>query len=131
MHYHAENIICGFARLDGHPVGVVGNQPRVLAGALDIAASNKAGRFVRFCDSFNVPLVTFVDVPGFLRVPTRSTAASSVTAPSCSMRTGEADRPQAHGDHTQSRMAVPTTLMCSKHIRADYNVAWPTAEIAG
>ena len=87
MQYHAENIICGFARLDGHPVGVVGNQPRVLAGALDIAASIKAARFVRFCDAFNVPLVTFVDVPGFLPGPTRNMAASSGTAPSCSTRT--------------------------------------------
>ena len=62
----AKNIVCGFARLDGHAVGVVGNQPRVLAGMLDIDASVKAARFVRFCDAFNVPLVTFVDVPGFL-----------------------------------------------------------------
>ena len=66
MPFHAQNIICGFARLGGHTVGVVGNQPRVLAGALDIDASIKAARFVRFCDAFNVPLVTFVDVPGFL-----------------------------------------------------------------
>ena len=64
--YHAQNIITGFARLDGHPVGIVGNQPRVLAGALDINASIKAARFVRFCDAFGIPLITFVDVPGFL-----------------------------------------------------------------
>src|SRR5206468_11611768 len=62
----AENIVCGFARLGGHAVGVVGNQPRALAGVLDIDASTKAARFVRTCDAFNLPLVTFVDVPGFL-----------------------------------------------------------------
>src|SRR4029077_17848230 len=67
VHEHwAENIVCGFARLDGHAIGVVGNQPSVLAGVLDIDASNKAARFVRTCDAFNLPLVTFVDVPGFL-----------------------------------------------------------------
>src|SRR5438309_1570391 len=66
MPHHAQNLITGFARLDGHAVGIVGNQPRVLAGALDIEASIKGARFVRFCDAFNVPLVTFVDVPGFL-----------------------------------------------------------------
>src|SRR5205807_9738286 len=62
----AQNLVCGFARLGGHPVGIVGNQPMVLAGVLDIDSSEKAGRFVRTCDAFNVPLVTFVDVPGFL-----------------------------------------------------------------
>src|SRR5438046_1320619 len=60
------NLVCGFARLDGHPVGIVGNQPQVLAGVLDIDSSEKGGRFVRTCDAFNIPLVTFVDVPGFL-----------------------------------------------------------------
>ncbi len=63
---YAENIVCGFARLGGHPVGIVGNQPRSLAGVLDIDSSVKAARFVRTCDAFNIPLVTFVDVPGFL-----------------------------------------------------------------
>src|SRR5581483_4367673 len=62
----AENIVCGFARLGGHPVGVIGNQPRSLAGVLDIDASNKGARFVRTCDAFNIPLITFTDVPGFL-----------------------------------------------------------------
>src|SRR5207302_7460795 len=64
--FHAMNIVVGFARLDGHPVGVVANQPKVMAGSLDINASTKAARFVRYCDAFNLPLVTFVDVPGFL-----------------------------------------------------------------
>jgi acetyl-CoA carboxylase carboxyltransferase component len=129
MHYHAENIICGFARLDGHPVGVVGNQPRVLAGALDIAASNKAARFVRFCDAFNVPLVTFVDVPGFL--PGTDQEFGGI------IRHG-AKLLYAYCEATVPKLTVITRkayggaydVMCSKHIRADYNVAWPTAEIA-
>jgi acetyl-CoA carboxylase carboxyltransferase component len=129
MHYHAENIICGFARLDGHPIGVVGNQPRVLAGALDIAASNKAARFVRFCDSFNVPLVTFVDVPGFL--PGTDQEYGGI------IRHG-AKLLYAYCEATVPKLTVITRkayggaydVMCSKHIRADYNVAWPTAEIA-
>ena len=88
VHQHwAMNIVCGFARLDGYVVGIVGNQPQVLAGTLDIDASEKAARFVRTCDAFNVPLVTFVDVPGSCPAPTRSTAGSSATAPSSSTRT--------------------------------------------
>ena len=83
----AENIVCGFARLGGHAVGVVGNQPAALAGVLDIDASVKAARFVRTCDAFNIPLVTFVDVPGFLPGPPRSGAGSSATARSCSTPT--------------------------------------------
>ena len=76
----AENIVVGFARLGGHPVGIVGNNPKALAGTLDIDSSVKAARFVRTCDAFNLPLVTFVDVPGFLPGPRRSGAGSSVTA---------------------------------------------------
>ena len=129
MQYHAENIICGFARLDGHPVGVVGNQPRVLAGALDINASIKAARFVRFCDAFNVPLVTFVDVPGFL--PGTDQEYGGI------IRHG-AKLLYAYCEATVPKLTVITRkayggaydVMCSKHIRADYNVAWPTAEIA-
>jgi acetyl-CoA carboxylase carboxyltransferase component len=129
MQYHAENIVCGFARLDGHPVGVVGNQPRVLAGALDISASIKAARFVRFCDSFNVPLVTFVDVPGFL--PGTDQEYGGI------IRHG-AKLLYAYCEATVPKLTVITRkayggaydVMCSKHIRADYNVAWPTAEIA-
>ncbi|TMB93289.1 MAG: acyl-CoA carboxylase subunit beta, partial [Chloroflexi bacterium] len=129
MPYHAQNIICGFARLDGHPVGVVGNQPRVLAGALDIDASIKAARFVRFCDSFNVPLITFVDVPGFL--PGTDQEYRGI------IRHG-AKLLYAYCEATVPKLTVITRkayggaydVMCSKHIRADYNVAWPTAEIA-
>jgi acetyl-CoA carboxylase carboxyltransferase component len=129
MPYHAENLITGFARLDGHPVGIVGNQPRVLAGALDIEASIKGARFVRFCDAFNVPLVTFVDVPGFL--PGTSQEYGGI------IRHG-AKLLYAYCEATVPKLTVITRkayggaydVMCSKHIRADYNVAWPTAEIA-
>jgi acetyl-CoA carboxylase carboxyltransferase component len=108
---------------------VVGNQPRVLAGALDIDASIKAARFVRFCDSFNVPLVTFVDVPGFL--PGADQEYRGI------IRHG-AKLLYAYCEATVPKLTVITRkayggaydVMCSKHIRADYNVAWPTAEIA-
>jgi len=129
MPFHAQNIICGFGRLGGHSVGVVGNQPRVLAGALDIDASIKAARFVRFCDAFNVPLVTFVDVPGFL--PGTDQEYRGI------IRHG-AKLLYAYCEATVPKLTVITRkayggaydVMCSKHIRADYNVAWPTAEIA-
>ena len=84
--HFAQNIIMGFARLNGHAVGIVGNQPEALAGVLDIDASVKAARFVRTCDAFNIPLVTFVDVPGFLPGTSRSGAASSATARNCCTR---------------------------------------------
>ena len=88
VHEHfARNIIVGFSRLGGRPIGVVGNQPNQLAGVLDIESSEKAARFVRFCDAFNIPLLTFMDVPGLpARAPSRSGAGSSATAPSCSTR---------------------------------------------
>src|ERR1700693_1430231 len=129
MQYHAENIICGFARLDGHPVGVVGNQPRVLAGALDINASIKAARFVRFCDSFNVPLVTFVDVPGFL--PGTDQEYGGI------IRHG-AKLLYAYCEATVPKIQVITrkayggayVVMNSKSIGADLAYAWPTAELA-
>src|SRR6202043_1063018 len=119
----------GFARLDGHPVGVVGNQPRVLAGALDIDASIKAARFVRFCDAFNVPLVTFVDVPGFL--PGTEQEYRGI------IRHG-AKLLYAYCEATVPKLTVITRkayggaydVMASKHLRADFNFAWPTAEIA-
>ena len=80
---YARNIITGFARMEGRTVGIVANQPMVLAGCLDIDSARKGGRFVRFCDAFNIPIITFVDVPGFLPGVRRNTAASSSTAPSC------------------------------------------------
>jgi propionyl-CoA carboxylase beta chain len=125
----AQNIICAFARLDGHSVGVVGQQPTVLAGVLDIDASTKAARFVRFCDAFNIPLVTFVDVPGFL--PGTAQEHGGI------IRNG-AKLLYAYAEATVPKMTVITRkayggaydVMSSKHIRGDYNVAWPTAEIA-
>ncbi|MEA3135792.1 MAG: propionyl-CoA carboxylase beta chain [Thermoplasmata archaeon] len=126
---HAKNIVIGFGRLHGRPVGVVGNQPNHLAGVLDIDASVKAARFVRFCDSFNIPLVTFVDVPGFL--PGVGQERGGI------IRHG-AKLLYAYAEATVPKLTVITRkayggaydVMCSKHVRADYNVAWPQAEIA-
>ncbi|MEC8875640.1 MAG: acyl-CoA carboxylase subunit beta [Candidatus Thermoplasmatota archaeon] len=125
----AKNIIIGFARLRGKAVGIVANQPSVLAGCLDIDASAKAARFVRFCDAFNIPLITFVDVPGFL--------------PGTEQEHGGIIRHGAKLLYAFSEASVPKftvitrkayggayDVMASKHIRADLNVAWPTAEIA-
>ncbi len=126
---HAENIVCGFARLGGHAIGVVGNQPAALAGVLDIDASVKAARFVRTCDAFNVPLVTFVDVPGFL--PGTAQEWGGI------IRHG-AKLLYAYAEATVPKLTLITRkayggaydVMSSKHIRADVNVAWPTAEVA-
>ena len=125
----AENVVCGFARLGGHPVGVVGNQPRSLAGVLDIDSSVKAARFVRVCDAFNIPLVTFVDVPGFL--PGTQQEWGGI------IRHG-AKLLYAFAEATVPKLTVITRkayggaydVMNSKHIRADFNFAWPTAEVA-
>jgi len=127
--FYAMNIVVGFAHLDGRPIGLVANQPKVMAGALDINASVKAARFVRFCDAFNIPLVTFVDVPGFL--PGTAQEYGGI------IRHG-AKLLYAYSEATVPKLTVITRkayggaycVMCSKHIRADYNVAWPTAEIA-
>jgi len=125
----APNLICGFARLNGHPVGVVGNQPHSLAGVLDIDSSVKGSRFVRTCDAFNIPLVTFVDVPGFL--PGTAQEWGGI------IRHG-AKLLYAYAEATVPKLAVITRkayggaydVMSSKHIRSDFNVAWPTAEVA-
>jgi acetyl-CoA carboxylase carboxyltransferase component len=125
----AENVVCGLARLGGHPVGIVGNQPRSLAGVLDIDSSVKAARFVRFCDAFNLPLVTFVDVPGFL--PGTQQEWGGI------IRHG-AKLLYAFAEATVPKLTVITRkayggaydVMSSKHIRADFNFAWPTAEVA-
>ncbi|CAN5698490.1 acyl-CoA carboxylase subunit beta [soil metagenome] len=130
VHAHwARNIICGFTRLAGHPVGVVANQPQVLAGTLDIISSTKAARFVRFCDAFNIPLVTLVDVPGFL--PGTEQEYGGI------IRHG-AKLLYAFSEATVPRMTVITRkayggaylVMNSKHVRADISYAWPSAEIA-
>jgi len=125
----AQNILVGFARVDGYPVGVVGNQPKVLAGTLDINSSIKAARFVRFCDCFNVPLLTFVDVPGFL--PGIEQEYGGI------IRNG-AKLLYAYSEATVPKVTVITRkayggaydVMCSKHIRGDFNFAWPSAELA-
>src|SRR5881296_3056714 len=127
--YWAMNIVIGLARLDGRTVGIVANQPKVLAGTLDIESSEKASRFVRFCDAFNVPLVTFVDVPGFL--PGTAQEFGGI------IRHG-AKLLYAFAEATVPRMTVITRkayggaylVMNSKHLRADVSFAWPTAEIA-
>ncbi|MEX1179058.1 MAG: acyl-CoA carboxylase subunit beta [Nitriliruptor sp.] len=130
VHQHyAENIVIGLARLDGHPVGIVGNQPSYYAGVLDIDASEKAARFVRFCDAFNIPVVTFVDVPGFL--------------PGTEQEYGGIIRHGAKLLYAYAEASVPKLtvivrkayggaydVMGSKHLGADVNLAWPTAEIA-
>ncbi len=130
VHEHfATNMVCGFARLDGHAIGIVGNQPRSLAGVLDIDASEKAARFVRTCDAFNVPLVTFCDVPGFL--PGTSQEWGGI------IRKG-AKLLYAYAEATVPKLTVITRkayggaydVMASKHLGADFNFAWPTAEVA-
>ncbi|GAQ83491.1 propionyl-CoA carboxylase beta chain [Klebsormidium nitens] len=129
MSDYAKNIIVGFARMEGHTVGVVANQPMVQAGCLDIDASVKGARFVRFCDAFNIPLVTFVDVPGFL--PGTGQEHGGI------IRHG-AKLLYAYAEATVPKVTVITRkayggaydVMSSKHLRGDANFAWPTAEIA-
>lgn len=126
---YAQNIVVGFARLGGHSIGIIANQPAVLAGVLDINSSDKAARFVRFCDAFNIPLLTFVDVPGFL--PGTGQEYGGI------IRHG-AKLLYAYCEATVPKMTVVTRkayggaydVMSSKHIRGDVNLAWPTAEIA-
>jgi propionyl-CoA carboxylase beta subunit len=126
---HAGNLLVGFARLVGRSIGVIANQPAVLAGVLDITASAKGARFIRFCDAFNIPLLTFEDVPGFL---------PGVTQEHGGIIKHGAKLLYAYCEATVPKLTVITRkayggaydVMSSKHIRGDYNVAWPTAEIA-
>ncbi len=126
---YAQNVVVGFARLGGHSVGIVANQPAVLAGVLDIDASEKAARFVRFCDAFNIPIITFEDVPGFL--PGTNQEHHGI------IRSG-AKLLYAFCEATVPKLTIITRkayggaycVMSSKHIRSDLNLAWPTAEIA-
>jgi acetyl-CoA carboxylase carboxyltransferase component len=126
---YAQNIVVGFARLGGHSIGIIANQPAVLAGVLDINSSEKAARFVRFCDAFNIPIVTFVDVPGFL--PGTGQEHGGI------IRSGS-KLLYAYCEATVPKLTVVTRkayggaydVMSSKHIRGDVNLAWPTAEIA-
>ncbi|GAB4518801.1 MAG: acyl-CoA carboxylase subunit beta [Anaerolineae bacterium] len=125
----ASNIVVGFARLGGHSVGIVANQPMVLAGVLDIKASEKAARFVRTCDAFNIPILTFVDVPGYL--PGTDQEHNGII-------TSGAKLLYAYCEATVPKLTVTTRksyggaycVMSSKHLRGDLNLAWPTAEIA-
>ncbi len=125
----ATNIIVGFARLGGHPVGVIANQPAVLAGVLDIKASAKGGRFIRFCDAFNIPLLTFEDVPGFL--PGVDQEHGGIIKHGAKLL-------YAYAEATVPKLTVITRkayggaydVMSSKHVRGDFNIGWPTSEIA-
>ena len=127
--HYAKNIVMGFARLNGRPVGLVGNQPAYLAGTLDINASVKGARFVRFCDAFNIPLITFEDVPGFL--PGTQQEYGGIIKHGAKLL-------YAYAEATVPKITVITRkayggaycVMSSKHIRTDVNYAWPTAEIA-
>ena len=126
---HAANIICGFGRVEGRTIGIVANQPMVLAGVLDIASSKKAGRFVRFCDAFDIPIITFVDVPGFL---------PGVAQEHNGIIKNGAKLLFAYAEATVPKITVITRkayggaydVMASKHLRGDLNYAWPSAEIA-
>ncbi|HET9634693.1 MAG TPA: acyl-CoA carboxylase subunit beta, partial [Gemmatimonadaceae bacterium] len=126
---YAENIICGFAHLGGFSVGVVANQPAVLAGVLDINASLKAARFIRFCDAFNIPLVTFEDVPGFLPGVAQEHGGIIKHGAKLLFAYCEATVPKLTVI-TRKAYGGAYDVMSSKHIRGDFNVAWPTAEIA-
>jgi propionyl-CoA carboxylase beta chain len=126
---YAKNILTGFARINGASVGIVANQPMVLAGCLDIQSAIKAARFVRFCDAFNIPIVTFVDVPGFL--PGTSQEYNGIIKHGAKLLF-------AYAEATVPKVTVITRkayggaydVMASKHLRGDVNYAWPTAEIA-
>ncbi|MGH2448061.1 MAG: acyl-CoA carboxylase subunit beta [Chloroflexota bacterium] len=126
---YARNIVVGFARLDGYPVGVVANQPAHLAGVLDISSSEKAARFVRFCDAFNIPLVTFVDVPGFLPGTQQEYGGIIRNGAKLLYAFAEATVPKVTLI-TRKAYGGAYDVMSSKHIRADMNLAWPNAEIA-
>ncbi len=126
---YAQNIICGFARFGGKPAGVVANQPAVLAGVLDIDASKKAARFVRFCDAFNIPLVTFVDVPGFLPGTDQEWKGIIVNGAKLLYAFCEATVPRVTVI-IRKAYGGAYDVMNSKHIRGDINYAWPGAEIA-
>jgi len=125
----AQNIVVGFARLEGRPVGVVGNQPKVLAGTLDINSSTKAARFVRFCDCFNIPLLTFVDVPGFLPGVEQEYGGIIRNGAKLLFAFSEATVPKVTVI-TRKAYGGAYDVMCSKHIRGDFNFAWPSAELA-
>ncbi|MCE8419328.1 acyl-CoA carboxylase subunit beta [Rhodovulum sulfidophilum] len=125
----AKNIITGFVRLEGQTVGVVANQPMVLAGCLDIDSSRKAARFVRFCDCFEIPILTFVDVPGFLPGTGQEYGGGIKHGAKLLFAYGEATVPKVTVI-TRKAYGGAYDVMASKHLRGDFNYAWPTAEIA-
>ena len=125
----AKNIVCGFARMDGEPIGIVANQPQVLAGVLDIDSARKAARFVRFCDAFNMPVVTFVDVPGFMPGTKQEQGGLIRHGAKLLFAFAEATVPKITLI-TRKAYGGAYDVMSSKHIRGDFNYAWPTAEIA-
>ena len=125
----AKNILTGFIRLEGSTVGVVANQPMVLAGCLDIDASRKAARFVRFCDAFEIPILTLVDVPGFLPGTTQEYGGVIKHGAKLLFAYGEATVPKVTVI-TRKAYGGAYDVMASKHLRGDFNYAWPTAEIA-
>lgn len=127
--YFATNLIVGFARFNGRPVGIVANQPAVLAGVLDINSSMKGARFVRFCDCFNIPIVTFVDVPGFLPGTTQEWGGVIKNGAKLLYAFCEATVPRVTVI-TRKAYGGAYCVMSSKHTRADLNFAWPSAEIA-
>ena len=125
----AGNIVIGFARMEGHTVGIVANQPMVLAGCLDIEASRKAARFVRFCDCFNIPIITFVDVPGFLPGTAQEHGGIIKHGSKLLYAYAEATVPKLTCI-TRKAYGGAYVVMASKHLRGDINYAWPTAEVA-
>ena len=125
----AKNILIGFIRLDGQTIGVVANQPMVLAGCLDIDSSIKAARFVRFCDAFNIPILTLVDVPGFMPGTTQEYGGIIKHGAKLLFAYAEATTPKVTLI-TRKAYGGAYDVMNSKHIGADMNYAWPTAEIA-
>jgi propionyl-CoA carboxylase beta chain len=125
----AKNIVCGFGRIGGQSIGIVANQPQTLAGVLDIDAARKAARFVRFCDAFSIPLVTFVDVPGFMPGTRQEQGALIKHGAKLLFAFAEATVPKITLI-TRKAYGGAYDVMSSKHIRGDVNYAWPTAEIA-
>jgi propionyl-CoA carboxylase beta chain len=126
---HAANIIIGFARIEGRTIGIVANQPMVLAGVLDINSARKAGRFVRFCDAFEIPIITFVDVPGFLPGTAQEYGGIIKHGAKLLFAYAEATVPKITVI-TRKAYGGAYDVMASKHLRGDLNYAWPTAEIA-
>src|SRR6202034_3169588 len=125
----ARNILIGFARMEGSTIGIVANQPMVLAGCLDIDSARKAARFVRFCDCFNIPIVTFVDVPGFLPGTAQEHGGIIKHGAKLLFAYTEATSPKVTVI-TRKAYGGAYDVMASKHMRADVNYAWPTAQIA-